>query len=584
MKIQSIDIQNFLGAVCVKAALNTPITLFAGKNYAGKSSVRDAINLALTADLTRISLKKDAAQLITTGQEYAAVEITTSDGDYGVTINKAGKITDNQAGKNTPAALPYVLNAQRFASLNTKERSEFLFGLMGVKTSADAIKKRLLEKNLNPAKVEQITPYLKSGFDAAHNEAKAKARDSKTGYKTLTGGETWGKEKGGQWQPAEVTQTVDPEHIQKLIENAQRQVTHFGIELADAQQQLGAAKQAEQQNIDLVAKRQRLEEKAGKIERIRRKLAVDTENMITWQDKVAATRLGASGKPEYDSAECPCCKKLLRVINANGPVALEEYLPPLHTPDIDAVRRLPDEERALALLESAIANGKRDLAEAEQAGIQLNELPVESPVDIDAIQAEIKVLNDKKSAWQQDHNKYSAQLQLHNEQVEKIKKVLLLHVNILDWTAIADALAPDGIPTELLKSVLTPINDRLKNSANLAEWMAVTIDNDMSIYAELLPYNLLSESEQWRADAMIAEAIAFISGIKLLVLDRVDVLDQQKGRADLFYWLDELARSGELDTALLFATLKTAPNKLLDTVQCVWIENGVNQESVRVAA
>jgi hypothetical protein len=97
--------------------------------------------------------------------------------------------------------------------------------------------------------------------------------------------------------------------------------------------------------------------------------------------------------------------------------------------------------------------------------------------------------------------------------------------------------------------------------------MSIVADGDR-------PYELLSESERWRADAMIAEAVSFLSGVRLLVLDRVDVLDLD-GRADLLYWMDGLAEDGEIDRALLFATLKALPVKLPENIEAIWIENGI---------
>ena len=102
----------------------------------------------------------------------------------------------------------------------------------------------------------------------------------------------------------------------------------------------------------------------------------------------------------------------------------------------------------------------------------------------------------------------------------------------------------------------------------------------MGIFASmrggLRPYEMLSESEQWRVDAMIAEAISHISGLKFVTLDRFDCLDTQ-GREDLIYWLDGLASEGAIDTALIFGTLKSKPDAahLPDTVEAFWIENGV---------
>ena len=72
---------------------------------------------------------------------------------------------------------------------------------------------------------------------------------------------------------------------------------------------------------------------------------------------------------------------------------------------------------------------------------------------------------------------------------------------------------------------------------------------------------------------MIAEAVSHLSGVKLLVLDRFDVLDL-KGREDALYWLDGLAQDGDIDTALVFGTLKAIPAQLLPSMEGFWIENG----------
>jgi hypothetical protein len=83
-------------------------------------------------------------------------------------------------------------------------------------------------------------------------------------------------------------------------------------------------------------------------------------------------------------------------------------------------------------------------------------------------------------------------------------------------------------------------------------------------------YRLLSESERWRVDAMIAEAIAHLSGMRIIVLDRFDVLDQH-GRGELLGWLDVLADQKEIDTALVFGTLKEPPKGLPETIGVHWL-------------
>lgn len=73
---------------------------------------------------------------------------------------------------------------------------------------------------------------------------------------------------------------------------------------------------------------------------------------------------------------------------------------------------------------------------------------------------------------------------------------------------------------------------------------------------------------------LIAGAVSSLSGVKLLALDRFDVLDS-RGREDCLYWLEALANEGHIDSALLFGTLKALPAGLPKSLCAVWIENGI---------
>jgi hypothetical protein len=106
----------------------------------------------------------------------------------------------------------------------------------------------------------------------------------------------------------------------------------------------------------------------------------------------------------------------------------------------------------------------------------------------------------------------------------------------------------------------------------------------MSISYGGRPYALCSESEQWRANAIIAEAISFLSGLKLIVLDRSDLLDAE-GWAQLLKWADTLAYETDVDTVLILATMDGEPDGLTDLMQSVRIEAGaIAGEKQREAA
>lgn len=147
------------------------------------------------------------------------------------------------------------------------------------------------------------------------------------------------------------------------------------------------------------------------------------------------------------------------------------------------------------------------------------------------------------------------------------------HVELQAWELFEEAFAPDGIPAELLADALKPMNLRLRAASLATGWEQVQIMPDMSIQVGGRLYQLESESSKWRADAMIAESISFLSGLRFLLLDRIDVL-QPNARIELVKWLDGVADDGEINTALAFGTFAQKPAGLPGTWGVHWIENG----------
>jgi len=68
----------------------------------------------------------------------------------------------------------------------------------------------------------------------------------------------------------------------------------------------------------------------------------------------------------------------------------------------------------------------------------------------------------------------------------------------------------------------------------------------------------------------ITDAIASLSGLGLMIIDRMDVLDIAS-RAKFMQWINSIM--GEYDSILIFATLKQPP-ALPAGMKAHWIENG----------
>jgi energy-coupling factor transporter ATP-binding protein EcfA2 len=138
------------------------------------------------------------------------------------------------------------------------------------------------------------------------------------------------------------------------------------------------------------------------------------------------------------------------------------------------------------------------------------------------------------------------------------------HSSVEGWAKLAELFSPDSIPKQFLEPVIEAFNARLAWSAAETGWPQTAINGEGNILVGNRPYQLCSESEKWRADAMIAEALSHLSGFKLLVLDRVDVL-APKHRPSLIAWCMKSDAQ-----CLLFATLKQKP----DGIPAYWLERG----------
>lgn len=570
MKITAIKTANFIGDRNVDIRLDSPVTLICGRNHSGKSSLAEAVRMALTGESVRVRLKKDYGLLITEGQTvgYAVVD---HDGERSA-ITLPNGAHEHTGQSRPPAILPFILDAQRFASLDTNERRSFLFGLTGLRTDGDAVTQRLLAKGCNAARVEEISPHLRgAGFDAAHKEAQANARESKAAWRAITS-ETYGSVKAASWKAQKPAR--DANRLRLVREELGRVSEQIEKGVADlAVMQSAAARQAQQSE-----KISGLRERAGRYARIEAKLRKDEAELKEWQEKVEIEERRGKQMPTEPTYTCPKCSATLRHDHANG--ALVEFTPPpiVSHPEPE---KLAEYQKARDLLARSVENDKRDLAAADLAARTLAEIddarsdPAPSPEEIEAKKAQLAEARKEQKRLAGVVKALEADERAAAIADEKTDLARSHHHDVVQWELIADALAPSGIQGEMLAEALEPINDRLARSANETEWLRVGIDADMGISADGgRPYALLSESERWRADAMIAEAVSHLSGVRLLVLDRVDVLDLA-GREDLLYWLDGLAADGEIDTALLFATLKALPANIPKNIEAIWIENGI---------
>ncbi len=139
---------------------------------------------------------------------------------------------------------------------------------------------------------------------------------------------------------------------------------------------------------------------------------------------------------------------------------------------------------------------------------------------------------------------------------ERVDKAARVFNEFNNWNKLKALLSPNGLPKAIIEEALKPINKRMVESSVHTLWPITVISPELSVVYDGRLYGMCSDSERWRANATLSEALAYVSGIKFFALDRMDVL-APVDRRKFIEWISEI--KDEHDTILIMATLKKPP-------------------------
>jgi hypothetical protein len=582
MRINRITTENFQGARAVDLDLRTPAALIAGLNGAGKSSIAEAVRLALLGTPERVGLKKEYGALVSDGAKLGAVTLDLDEGSVGVSLPKGAQSGEDLVPQSP--ALPFVLAPERFAAAKPDERRSLLFALTGTNVKADEIERRLLARGCATPLVTQIKPILRTGFAGGADFAKGQATEAKGAWKAAAG-EQWGSQKAEGWQ-AEI-----PPFNQAALDKERADLAALDSRIDATAQSLGAL---EQKAAAYAAARDQLaarQAKAAQLPALREKLEFDQDEHAKLTARVDELEAKAGSGPRVGLVhDLASCLSHLWASEASKNVAfgigldIKEVLAVYErqygkigaTGDAEAAGALPKAIEARDLMARSVENDRRDIAAAEAAAAQLQDGAAPEaiqPADVEAVRAKVTALRAERKAIDERVQQLFNAKRAATNATERTASAAQYHQDVLAWSAIGDALSPDGIPGAILAEALQPVNDKLADLADLAGWRVPAIGADMVITFAGRPYRLLSESERWRVDALVGAALAEISGLRCLILDRFDCLDLP-GRSDALGLVDTLAAEGRIDTVLVLGTLKAAPPAPSDSFTVHWIDKG----------
>ncbi len=608
MRITNLEVTNFQGLRHAALVVSEPLLLVAGHNGAGKSSLLDAISMAITGQPRRVNLKKDIGQLVTEGEKRGIVHLDV----IGVDGTETACGIQLPSGKGT--GLPpstyqtFVLDATRFSALDGKERRKMLFDLSGVKVNPAEVTAKLIERGADAKLAEQVKPMLRAGFPAAAEQAKEGASESRGAWKAITG-EAYGSLKAEGWAPelppADISQTD--------LDFAAAALAELEQDLADASETLGTHKATAQQASQLSARITELKALAELVDRRQMKLDRDSADLTHWTDQLDSAKSAAAGGKQglihdmaralsemediiggsdgyvVDNNVCrwPSTKVAEMVVEVMQQYRVEHGAPDAEG-NAEEAKRVPEYQGYVDNITRTVANSQRDLDQAKQAAAALAELEKEKPTAlpanaIEVAEAQIAKLRQDRDAARAKHEALNEASKAIAEHDQVIAKAAEHHAAVRSWTLIAEALAPDGIPAEILASALGPFNNLLADLSGIAGWAQVTITDAIDITAGGRQYGLLSESEKWRADTLLTLAIAHLSGERFVMIDRLDVLDLPS-RNQAIKLMMNVTQTDLIDQVIIAGTLKAPMANVPAGMQAMWLEAGHSDQQHAAAA
>lgn len=196
MRILKINIESFLGIRNASLEFDG-INIVAGNNWAGKSSIQQALRITTSGEVARVKLKGEYGLLVTDGAKKAELTAFFDDGTFNlVSIPTTGKATIPNCDSEM---LRIVLDQERFMSLDENAMRKVIMQASPQIFDGQKVIKRILELGADEQVVEAVLPLLKDGFDVAESEADQQLKNFRAKWKAITN-ETYGSEKAANWE------------------------------------------------------------------------------------------------------------------------------------------------------------------------------------------------------------------------------------------------------------------------------------------------------------------------------------------------------------------------------------------------
>lgn len=460
------------------------ITLIAGENGQGKSSIIEAAQAVLAARPLPTGMTKGFGRaVIHEAHQEASVRFDSRDGVRKLTypdcqihtLEGTGLLCDD-----------WSLGLLKLTRLPIDERARRLTEIASCVVTRERLLAELSPLAMDAVQLERLVALaLSKNFEAANKQAEGWARELKGEFKAVTGIQ-WGSNQGVTFTPSGWEDSLARYTLKELEEDAK-----------DKQKNLEAA-------IGAAALTQQAKEHFGK----RDEYAKEVER---WAREVEQLTIQLkSAREESDTHQrrsqkltCGGCGLVGIVENGILTKAPEK---PVSQPK----SQVKEIELKLGNAQATLGIAKNNFDKAVGCEGSLKQAP-----DVESFR------QAAERAQQRVRAKVAKDQGTH------------LHHRIVDMLKAAEIVSPAGLPLKALHEALESLNQHLSWLCRAAGWAQVEITRDLDLLYNRRPYWLLSKSEKYRADATVQLVLARILRQEMVIFDEADMLDRT-GRNQLF--------------------------------------------------
>ena len=174
-------------------------TLISGANWAGKTSIQQAIRMCLTGDVSRVKLKGAYQLLVRDTAKSATIVGTWNDEKRTAVLKRAA------SGHQVPLDAvihPALLDMERFCRAGDDEaRIKLAMEILSGPPDVKQVSKDMVERGVASEDADYLAPFLATGFDVALKAAEDQKKEARAAWCAVTGEARYGDDKAAEWVP-----------------------------------------------------------------------------------------------------------------------------------------------------------------------------------------------------------------------------------------------------------------------------------------------------------------------------------------------------------------------------------------------